>query len=190
MHDTVTGSADERWLWRCAGRRSRPDGYPPATQCRFSRKRRARPPRRWRSQRRATPASAPPSRTRSSRPANEVSVQLLRPITYIRRHIDPSWGDPLPLVTPPFLEYTSGTPSSRRLPLRSSPGWSASRRSPTTHATSEGCRCTASPPSPQRPRRRRSPGSTAASTSERRSGGASSRAAASVSAATRFRSGH
>ena len=33
---------------------------------------------------------------------------LLRPITYVRRHIDPAWGDPLPLVTPPFPEYTSG----------------------------------------------------------------------------------
>jgi hypothetical protein len=33
---------------------------------------------------------------------------LLRPITYIRATIDPAWGDPLPLVTPPFPEYTSG----------------------------------------------------------------------------------
>jgi hypothetical protein len=33
---------------------------------------------------------------------------LLRPITYIREHIDPAWGDPLPLSTPPFPEYTSG----------------------------------------------------------------------------------
>jgi hypothetical protein len=33
---------------------------------------------------------------------------LLRPITYVQAHIDPSWGDPLPLVTPPFPEYTSG----------------------------------------------------------------------------------
>jgi hypothetical protein len=33
---------------------------------------------------------------------------LLRPITFIRAHIDPGWGDPLPLVTPPFPEYTSG----------------------------------------------------------------------------------
>lgn len=33
---------------------------------------------------------------------------LLRPITYIRRHIDPAWGDPLPVGTPPFPEYTSG----------------------------------------------------------------------------------
>ncbi len=31
---------------------------------------------------------------------------LLRPVTYIRRHIDPSW-EPL-LITPPFPEYTSG----------------------------------------------------------------------------------
>jgi hypothetical protein len=33
---------------------------------------------------------------------------LLRPITYIRTHLDPGWGDPLPLTTPPFPEYTSG----------------------------------------------------------------------------------
>jgi hypothetical protein len=33
---------------------------------------------------------------------------LLRPITYIRREIDPAWGDPLPVATPPFPEYTSG----------------------------------------------------------------------------------
>ena len=33
---------------------------------------------------------------------------LLRPISYIRQHIDAGWGDPLPLVTPPFPEYTSG----------------------------------------------------------------------------------
>ena len=33
---------------------------------------------------------------------------LVRPISYIRRHIDPTWGDPLPLTTPPFPEYTSG----------------------------------------------------------------------------------
>ncbi len=32
---------------------------------------------------------------------------LLRPITYIHDYIDPNWG-PLPLVTPPFPEYTSG----------------------------------------------------------------------------------
>jgi hypothetical protein len=33
---------------------------------------------------------------------------LLRPITYIRAHIDPTWGSPLPVTTPPFPEYTSG----------------------------------------------------------------------------------
>ena len=32
---------------------------------------------------------------------------VLRPITYIRRHIDPTW-EPF-IVTPPFPEYTSGT---------------------------------------------------------------------------------
>jgi hypothetical protein len=36
---------------------------------------------------------------------------LLRPITYIRAFIDPTWNDPTitdPLLTPPFPEYTSG----------------------------------------------------------------------------------
>jgi membrane-associated phospholipid phosphatase len=33
---------------------------------------------------------------------------LIRPISYIRSHIDPAWGDPLPVTTPPFPEYTSG----------------------------------------------------------------------------------
>jgi hypothetical protein len=33
---------------------------------------------------------------------------LLRPITYIRDLIDPTWGNPLPVTTPPFPEYTSG----------------------------------------------------------------------------------
>jgi len=33
---------------------------------------------------------------------------LIRPITYIRRYVDPRWGDPLPVNTPPFPEYTSG----------------------------------------------------------------------------------
>jgi len=33
---------------------------------------------------------------------------LLRPITYIRANIEPTWGDPLPVTTPPFPEYTSG----------------------------------------------------------------------------------
>jgi hypothetical protein len=31
---------------------------------------------------------------------------LLRPVSYIRAHIDPNWNSPLP--TPPFPEYTSG----------------------------------------------------------------------------------
>ena len=33
---------------------------------------------------------------------------LMRPITYIRANIEPTWGDPLPVTTPPFPEYTSG----------------------------------------------------------------------------------
>jgi len=33
---------------------------------------------------------------------------LQRPISYVRRYIDPGWGDPLPVGTPPFPEYTSG----------------------------------------------------------------------------------
>jgi hypothetical protein len=36
---------------------------------------------------------------------------FLRPITYIQRHIDPTWNTPRltdPLLTPPFPEHTSG----------------------------------------------------------------------------------
>jgi hypothetical protein len=33
---------------------------------------------------------------------------LVRPITFLRRYVDPGWGDPLPVTTPPFPEYTSG----------------------------------------------------------------------------------
>jgi len=33
---------------------------------------------------------------------------LLRPITYIQSVIDPSFGAAMPLITPPFPEYTSG----------------------------------------------------------------------------------
>lgn len=40
--------------------------------------------------------------------ATKYRHNYLRPITYIRRHIDPAWGDPLPVVTPPFPEFTSG----------------------------------------------------------------------------------
>jgi hypothetical protein len=36
------------------------------------------------------------------------TYNLIRPITYVRRHLDPTWGDPLPVTTPPFPEYTSG----------------------------------------------------------------------------------
>jgi hypothetical protein len=35
-------------------------------------------------------------------------LNLLRPITYIQRYIDPTWGNPLPVTTPPFPECTSG----------------------------------------------------------------------------------
>jgi membrane-associated phospholipid phosphatase len=38
--------------------------------------------------------------------ATKFRYNLLRPVTYIRRHIDPKW-EPL-LLTPPFPEYTSG----------------------------------------------------------------------------------
>lgn len=38
--------------------------------------------------------------------ATKFRYNLLRPVTYIRRHIDPAW-EPL-LITPPFPEYTSG----------------------------------------------------------------------------------
>lgn len=39
---------------------------------------------------------------------SKFNYNLLRPITYIRRHIDAGWGNPLPVTTPPFPEYTSG----------------------------------------------------------------------------------
>jgi PAP2 superfamily len=38
--------------------------------------------------------------------ATKFEFNLLRPVTYIRRHIDPTW-EPL-LITPPFPEYPSG----------------------------------------------------------------------------------
>jgi hypothetical protein len=38
--------------------------------------------------------------------STKFKYNLLRPITYIKRHIDPAW-EPL-LITPPFPEYTSG----------------------------------------------------------------------------------
>jgi hypothetical protein len=38
--------------------------------------------------------------------ATKFRYNLLRPVTYIKRHIDPAW-EPL-LITPPFPEYTSG----------------------------------------------------------------------------------
>ncbi|MCU0827314.1 MAG: vanadium-dependent haloperoxidase [Tabrizicola sp.] len=38
--------------------------------------------------------------------ATKYMYNLLRPVTYIKRHIDPAW-EPL-LITPPFPEYTSG----------------------------------------------------------------------------------
>jgi hypothetical protein len=33
---------------------------------------------------------------------------LIRPVSYIRNVIDPTWGASMPLTTPPFPEYTSG----------------------------------------------------------------------------------
>ncbi|MGH9177887.1 MAG: vanadium-dependent haloperoxidase [Acidimicrobiales bacterium] len=36
------------------------------------------------------------------------TYNVLRPITYINDHIDPGFGAAMPLVTPPFPEYTSG----------------------------------------------------------------------------------
>jgi hypothetical protein len=38
--------------------------------------------------------------------STKFKYNLLRPVSYIRRHIDPAW-EPL-LITPPFPEYTSG----------------------------------------------------------------------------------
>ncbi|HEX5163903.1 MAG TPA: phosphatase PAP2 family protein [Thermomicrobiales bacterium] len=36
---------------------------------------------------------------------SKYTYNLLRPITYIREYIDPSWGDPLPLTTPPHPDF-------------------------------------------------------------------------------------
>jgi hypothetical protein len=38
--------------------------------------------------------------------STKFKYNLLRPVTYVKRHIDPAW-EPL-LITPPFPEYTSG----------------------------------------------------------------------------------
>jgi hypothetical protein len=38
-------------------------------------------------------------------------VNLLRPVSYLQRYVDPTWGSasrPLPVTTPPFPEYPSG----------------------------------------------------------------------------------
>jgi hypothetical protein len=46
---------------------------------------------------------------------------LMRPISYIQQHIDAGWGAgerALPVVTPPFPEYTSGTRCRQRPSLR------------------------------------------------------------------------
>ncbi len=40
--------------------------------------------------------------------ATKYKYNLVRPITYIQEHINPNWGNPLPVDTPPFPEYTSG----------------------------------------------------------------------------------
>ena len=40
--------------------------------------------------------------------ATKYRYNLLRPITYVHANIDSTWGDPLPLTTPPFPEHTSG----------------------------------------------------------------------------------
>jgi hypothetical protein len=39
---------------------------------------------------------------------SKYTYHLLRPITYIQQHLDAGWGNPLPVTTPPFPEYSSG----------------------------------------------------------------------------------
>jgi hypothetical protein len=64
---------------------------------------------------------------------------LLRPVTYIKRLIDPDWLPPL--VTPPFPEYRRNIRSSRAQPSRCLPTSSASdTRSSTALTTRGGCR--------------------------------------------------
>lgn len=36
---------------------------------------------------------------------SKYTYNLLRPITYIQEHIDPGWGNPLPVTTPPHPDY-------------------------------------------------------------------------------------
>ncbi len=39
---------------------------------------------------------------------SKYTYNRIRPITFIRSHLEPGWGDPLPVTTPPFPEHTSG----------------------------------------------------------------------------------
>jgi hypothetical protein len=99
---------------------------------------------------------------------------LLRPVTYIQRLVDPAWLSVL--VTPPFPEYTSGhsVQSGAAFPVLSD---CSARTTPssTTPTTSVASRRAASARS-SRPRTRpRSPASTAASISGQRSSTASFR---------------
>ncbi len=45
---------------------------------------------------------------------SKYAYNLLRPITYIREHIDPTWGNPLPVTTPPHPDY----PAAHAITLR------------------------------------------------------------------------
>ncbi len=88
---------------------------------------------------------------------------LVRPVTYIQRLIDPDW---LPiLVTPPFPEYTSGHSVQSGPPSRFSPTCTGTNTtSSTTLTTTAACLLAASARSSRRQRRRPFPAFTAAST--------------------------
>ena len=105
---------------------------------------------------------------------------LLRPVTYIKRVIDPKW-EPL-LITPPFPEYPSGhsTQSGAAAAVLTSHvrrEFRLRRRAP---MSATACRRAASRASGRRRKRPASRGFTAASISARRSSAGWSRAAASA----------
>jgi hypothetical protein len=104
---------------------------------------------------------------------------LLRPVTYIRGVIDPSWG-PL-LITPPFPEYTSGHAVQTAAAAHVLTGLFG-KLSFTDLMTPEGYPHAPSAHSWRRRRRRQCRGCTAASTSARQSSTVSSRGSVSVSA--------
>ena len=91
---------------------------------------------------------------------------LLRPVTYIQRLIDPAWVSLL--TTPPFPEYTSGhSVQSGAAFAVLADLFGARTRSTTTHTRAAASHPATSSRSARRPTKRRSRGYTAASISDR-----------------------